>query len=879
MTLFDSFSKPGWQHKNPEVRKAAIDELEDEAILLDLINSDPEPEIRSHALSRLTSSKILDGLSETLQPPLQNQARAQRLKQLLPDPENLRSVSDDQTLIRIATLSDDPELIAASISRVQDMTTRMELAGNHPLAKVRLCAAQGIDDIGSLKELMHLSKHKDKSVFRYCKEVVDRHNTDERIRAEREQQIRQLAEDARGLSTSVDSPEFKARFLTLEHRWSQLREHANPESLQQIGDDLEICAKRVARLTEAHEAEEARQAQTEAAQRTFKQLITELEGIVFSDLELGNKEALKEFTKSLDAIEDRWVAAMHDAHPASEQTQQCKQQLNHWRDIVQASKRILNKKPALEKLQEDAAKLDKSDYMGHLKLLAKIDNQVKKLPWPESVSEATPTPILELHTLRGNVQQKLADLKKEEKKTLGQLETAFGELRKELDDNHFKNADRLHNRVRNLLRHLSPDHQEKFQHELRPLTARLSEIHDWQGFAIEPKKIELCERMADLVGSNEPVEVLAAKIKALQDEWKTLGSLSPRRDQELWKKFHAAAEEAYAPCKQAFKQQAKIRKENFRQRMELIAQLTDYDQRMAWPGTSDADQDTAAPDWRMVQKTLDTARAAFNAIQPLSGKDEHKSRKALQVICDRIYGHIKDEYERNISRKEQLVGQANALVEMEPLKDAIDRAKAIQREWKDVGMTPRQVDRRLWKDFRSACDAVFARLDEERKQVNTARNERAAAAKERAEQARQRALKEQQRWPNLLDKLRACAIRVQDEEQAKALWEKEKDIPKGIDASALKTYWQKGPNDKLPDDELRQACIAMEVFLSLDSPPEDKEARMAYQMSRLLEGLGSQQDDRDQQLLQQVNNFIALRPQAAWLERFCCGGKIIPPMT
>jgi len=54
---------------------------------------------------------------------------------------------------------------------------------------------------------------------------------------------------------------------------------------------------------------------------------------------------------------------------------------------------------------------------------------------------------------------------------------------------------------------------------------------------------------------------------------------------------------------------------------------------------------------------------------------------------------------------------------------------------------------------------------------------------------------------------------------------------------------------------------------------------MAYQMSRLLEGLGSQQDDRDQQLLQQVNNFIALRPQAAWLERFCCGGKIIPPMT
>ena len=45
--MFESFTKPGWQHPKPEVRKAAIDELEDESILVELVENDPAPEIRA----------------------------------------------------------------------------------------------------------------------------------------------------------------------------------------------------------------------------------------------------------------------------------------------------------------------------------------------------------------------------------------------------------------------------------------------------------------------------------------------------------------------------------------------------------------------------------------------------------------------------------------------------------------------------------------------------------------------------------------------------------------------------------------------------------------------------------------------------------------
>ena len=68
----------------------------------------------------------------------------------------------------------------------------------------------------------------------------------------------------------------------------------------------------------------------------------------------------------------------------------------------------------------------------------------------------------------------------------------------------------------------------------------------------------------------------------------------------------------------------------------------------------------------------------------------------------------------------------------------------------------------------------------------------------------------------------------------------------------------------------------MEILLEVDSPPEDRDARMEYQMKRLLEGMGSAQAEHHERLIQQINDFIGLRPSSEWLDRFVCDGKIIP---
>ena len=113
----------------------------------------------------------------------------------------------------------------------------------------------------------------------------------------------------------------------------------------------------------------------------------------------------------------------------------------------------------------------------------------------------------------------------------------------------------------------------------------------------------------------------------------------------------------------------------------------------------------------------------------------------------------------------------------------------------------------------------------------------------------ERKRRERQRWPNLQDRLRACALKQVDAEQALELWEKEGEIPKGIDDEALETYWQEGPADPPPEEALRTACIAFEILHDVESPPSDKEARMAFQMQRLVEGMGTLQVGRNQQAI------------------------------
>lgn len=880
MSLLEPFSKPRWQHRDPAVRLAAVEELDDETVLLEVLQTDEDAAVRACALVRLRNGATLDRLVDDtpswMTADLLRQARAQRLAQLMPDASALPGCDDEQ-LLRITALAEDGDLLEAAIGHISNPQRRADLALGHPVARARLCAARTIDDIELLQTLMQQARHKDKAVFRYCRERLDAQQAAERAAEERERDLVRLAEEAAALREAVDAPDYRARFVGLQQRWAGLREHASAEQQAGIQTDLDGCAARIEKLSAARADEEEQRARAAEAEQAFPALLGELAEL--QPTGLASEDAAAAIEACLNSVEERWVAALRLARPEPEQTEACKAQLAQWRAALQIGRRLHARRGELERLFEAAGHVDPADYRAIQKLQQQAAKLARALPWPEALSVGTPAAIARLHEQQALLEQRLLKLTDKEEKTLEKVQAAFDTLRTELDTNHFRNADRALNRLRNLLRQLPPARQDHFQQELRPLLARLQEIHDWQGFAIEPKKQELVEAMKALAGSGAAVEVvdvdvLAAKIKALQKQWKKLGPLSPRKDQALWKAFSSAADEAWAPCKEAFEERAALRKHLYQQRMDLVAQLVDYEKKIAWPDLDAPDPELPPPDWSMVRKTLNTARKAFGEIGPVDRKQERKSRKALDKVCGRIFAHLEIEYASNIERKQALVEEARALVALDDLKQAIDRAKAIQREWKDAGLTPQRVDRTLWKDFRAACDAVFARLGEEREQRDAGARERAVQRqvqeRARAEQVAERRRLEQERWQRLLDRMQACGLKPSDPGQAIALWGEDEDVPKGIAGAALQAWWQDGP-EEADADTLREACIALEVLAGIESPPEEKQARMAYQMKRLVEGMGSGPGDSRERLLEAINCFIALRPPGEWVGRFCRG--------
>lgn len=928
MSLFDSFTAPKWQHSDPQVREQAIEQLDDEEVLLGLVKSDPAAAVQAAALSRINNPATLDALIETLPPSLLRQARSRRLQQLLAHPDQLAQIDDDATLLRIASLSDQDELAAAAVARIRDIEVRMHAATHHPLAKVRLNAARGINDIGRLNQLMLAARDHDRGVYRHCKKLVDEHNALQQAQVEQQEKIRQLSGRIKELAETIDSLDQQGHYQGLKLQWQVIEPQTSPGQREAAQADFALCAARLANLSASKVAAEQTAAERVIASQEFQAVIGELEQLGSTAGTPQDEAAIRQLKQALDGLQQRWQAAMTVTKAAPGLEANFKTITERWRLMLNTVRSLPGKTIRLEKSVQEANGIDSTDYDALQQALERSGKLIASLPWPEGKAHELPAVLTQLHAARARLLNQLSALEKSQSRYIAQVQACIETLRTHLDENQTREADRSLKAARRALKSLPLPQRQKFEQTLRPLAARLNEVHDWQGFAIEPKKLELCASMAALAGSQEDVEMLAMKIQSLQDEWKQIGALPHAREQALWLQFKAAADEAWKPCKAAFAAQARLQRANFKRRMELVKQLTDYDARMAWPGLADdtalsgGTEPAAAPDWHKVQETLDAAREAFSTIKPVNPKDERHSQKAFREICDRIYAHIKEEYARNIARKTELVQQAQVLAATDDLHAAIETAKKLQREWKVIGITPVAVDRKLWKAFRAACDTVFTRLDEQRVQNQAGMEAQVKEAESLCDQARgllaapgdgqllnlhkelaelkqqfrqlalppaveQRLLKDFQAmehqardsaaafrlgqeaasWNHLQEKMRACTLKNSDAVQATALWQKAGTLPKGINASTLAAFWQQGPCVGM-DEQQREACIALEVLAEVESPAEDKKARMNYQMRRLAAGMRGEKPVPGQARLGCINEFIALRPSENWLDRF-----------
>jgi Domain of Unknown Function (DUF349) len=232
---------------------------------------------------------------------------------------------------------------------------------------------------------------------------------------------------------------------------------------------------------------------------------------------------------------------------------------------------------------------------------------------------------------------------------------------------------------------------------LQQLDDKLIELKQWKDYAVAPKRVELIEEMETLIGSSDEPRILADRIKALQEEWRTTAKGIASDAPEEWERFHRAAQAAYQPCREYFEAQAKLRQENLEHRAKIIERLTAFE----------SAQNVEHPDWRLMASVLREA--------PLEWRRHHsvdrEAGRAIQRDFDAAIGRLRTRlaawHEGNVADKQALIKRARHLLVQEDGREAVDAVKRLQLEWKETGQAPRDQEQSLWNEFRELCDAVY----------------------------------------------------------------------------------------------------------------------------------------------------------------------------
>lgn len=227
-------------------------------------------------------------------------------------------------------------------------------------------------------------------------------------------------------------------------------------------------------------------------------------------------------------------------------------------------------------------------------------------------------------------------------------------------------------------------------------------------------KMELVNK-AELLKEVKDLKEAIRQLNELHEEFKHIGPV-PREDQEnLWQRFKAASDAVYDRRKDFFEGQKEVYKVNQTEKENLIAQLVPY---------ADFKADRIK-DWNSKTKEILELQKAWEKIGPVpkeAGKDINKAFWAAfkQFFHNKnvFFKELDEIRATNQKKAEDLITQAEALMENTDWQSTANQLVKLQQEWKKLGPTPEKNRDALYKKFKTACDAFF----ENRRNTNKAAN-------------------------------------------------------------------------------------------------------------------------------------------------------------
>jgi len=255
-------------------------------------------------------------------------------------------------------------------------------------------------------------------------------------------------------------------------------------------------------------------------------------------------------------------------------------------------------------------------------------------------------------------------------------------------------------------------------HEFKPLKAEYSHLIDQFFYHVNiykdlkqldlqknlEAKRELVDKMKELqhVKKIKEVEQL---VREYQDEWDETGPVPHEQWEPLKQEFKEATSAAYQKIRDHYEQLRQKRQKNLEAKQELIQRVKnileeDLQTHQQWMTKTDEvlniqkgwKQHGFAPK-NMNQQIWKDFRAAC---------DEFFNRKKA------FYKQLRAQQKENKEKKQELLDKAESLKDSTDWKRTAEEFKKLQKHWKETGPAAKKDERKLWRQFKAACDHFFS---------------------------------------------------------------------------------------------------------------------------------------------------------------------------
>ncbi len=217
-------------------------------------------------------------------------------------------------------------------------------------------------------------------------------------------------------------------------------------------------------------------------------------------------------------------------------------------------------------------------------------------------------------------------------------------------------------------------------------------------------KLNLCERVEELSKEEDVVQAFKT-LQKFHAQWRETGPV-PREDKDtIWERF----KEATAVINKSHQSHQSEMRVSLVENLEKKKKLCEKVEELS------AEKYDSHREWNDKTQEVLNIQKEWKTIGYAPKKDNNliyaRFRKACDIFFESKAGFYAETFELqkdNLKEKEEIVVEAEALMNITDWKETTNRLISLQKKWKDIGPVPRRDSDRLWKRFRSACDHFFA---------------------------------------------------------------------------------------------------------------------------------------------------------------------------